>query len=97
MLFAYEVARHGARAPLKQYEVDFGTDFNRVQTQQLSQQGMRQRYLLGKYNRMRYIEQYQLLSPNYVPGEYKAVSTDVNRTIQSAYSEITGMYSPTSS
>ena len=53
---------------------------------------MRQRYLLGERNRQRYVEQYKFLSEKYVPEEIEIVSTDYYRTIQSAYSEINGMY-----
>ena len=44
LLFAFEFVRHGARAPLA-YADDFP-----VATEMLTTQGMRQRYLLGKYN-----------------------------------------------
>ena len=57
--------------------------------------GMRQRYLLGKMNRLRYVEQYKFLSPTVDQDELFITSTMTNRTIQSAYSEITGMYPPT--
>jgi hypothetical protein len=41
---------------------------------------------------MRYVEQYNFLSPTYVPEEIEIVSTDYYRTMQSAYSEINGLY-----
>ena len=55
---------------------------------------MRQRYLLGRYARERYIEDYKLLSPDLTPGEVYIQSTDVLRTIQSGYSELLGLYPP---
>ena len=55
---------------------------------------MRQRYLLGRYNRERYVEKYKFLSEDYVPSEFYMQSTDVNRTIQSGYSELMGLYPP---
>ena len=57
---------------------------------------MRQRYLLGRYNRQRYVDQYKFLSEQYNPNEFFIVSTDQNRTIQSGYSELMGLYPPES-
>lgn len=56
---------------------------------------MRQRFLLGAYNRQRYMEDYQLL--NRVEGDEEVLfmSTIVNRTMQSGYAEIMGMFPPT--
>ena len=50
--FVFELTRHGARAPSdtsEGYSVEEGM---------LTPQGMRQRYLLGQYNRKRYMEDY---------------------------------------
>jgi hypothetical protein len=82
ILYVFEINRHGARAPLK----DFGGQGFEVGQQQLTSAGMRQRYLLGKLNRMRYVEQYQFLSKTFNPSEIEVVSTDYYRTMQSAYS-----------
>mmetsp|Transcript_48256 Transcript_48256/g.65523 ORF Transcript_48256/g.65523 Transcript_48256/m.65523 type:complete len:131 (+) Transcript_48256:34-426(+) len=89
--FVFEVVRHGARAPID----DFGTITKfPVSAGQLTPQGMRQRFLLGAYHRERYTETYPLLNPIYDPEEVYVQSTDVNRTITSAYSELLGMYPP---
>ena len=77
MAFAFEMVRHGARAPLN---VAYTTNFT-VSTGMLTPQGMRQRYLLGRYARERYTEKYQLLDPDFVEGQIYIQSTDVNRTI----------------
>ena len=53
---------------------------------------MRQRYLLGKYDRKKYIEDHKLLSENFSPEEIYIQSTLVNRTIQSAYSQFSGFF-----
>jgi hypothetical protein len=49
LLFVFEIVRHGARAPLKEDKLfpikPLGT---------LTPQGMRQRYLLGRYNLYKY-------------------------------------------
>ena len=77
MAFAYLQSRHGARAPtvegsnIKLFLDLFLDDVQqfKVGNDMLTAQGMRQRYLKGRKNRERYIEQYFLLSPEYVPGE----------------------------
>ena len=46
LVHVFEVVRHGARAPLVLSE---GSDFP-VQQEMLTPMGMRQRYLLGRYN-----------------------------------------------
>lgn len=51
-----------------------------VQSDMLTPQGMRQRYLKGRYNRSRYIEQYGLLSAEFTPGEIYVQSTNFERT-----------------
>ena len=53
--FAYELTRHGARAPTD------SNDGYTVGPGMLTPQGMRQRYLLGAYNRKRYSETYDLI------------------------------------
>ena len=53
---------------------------------------MRQRYLLGAHNRKRYTETYPFLSSEYNPKEFYIQSTNVNRTLQSGYSELLGLF-----
>lgn len=83
--FVQEIVRHGARAPYKDPE-----GFP-VAGEQLTPQGMRQRYLLGQYNRQKYIEEYELLSTS---DEIYVQTTSYERTFQSAYSEMMGMFPP---
>ena len=54
MAFVFEFVRHGARAPLERKD----TDLFSVSRSQLTPEGMRQRYLLGRYNRERYTKHY---------------------------------------
>lgn len=61
--FVFQMVRHGARAPLfpqppNVFKVAGGC---------LTAEGMRQRLLLGKYHRERYIEQYNLLDETFNP------------------------------
>lgn len=89
--FVFELTRHGARAPTGQstgYTIEEG---------ELTPQGMRQRYLLGKHNRQRYVDDYELLDGGVYGAseEMLLASTLVNRTMQSMYSELMGMFPPT--
>jgi hypothetical protein len=86
----YELVRHGARAPLSSEDK---TKFT-VSEGMLTESGMRQRMLVGFYNRQRYIEEFKLLDETYNPNQIFMLSTDVFRTIQSAYSELMGLYPP---
>lgn len=93
MAFVFEVVRHGARNTYDTDE-DWYTQGFSVPVEQLTPTGMRQRYLLGKHAREKYTEQYDLFSPDFVEGEVYVQSTDVNRTMQSGYSELMGIYPP---
>ncbi|CDW71215.1 major acid phosphatase map (histidine-acid phosphatase) [Stylonychia lemnae] len=88
--FVFEIVRHGARAPLLE-EPD---GFFKVKAGMLTAQGMRQRYLLGRLNRDRYIDQYGLIDKDYNPKQILITSTNYLRTIQSSYSEMMGLYPP---
>ena len=50
--------------------------------------------MLGKKNRQRYVDEYSMLDPQYNPFQILVKSTDIERTIQSSYSELLGMYQP---
>ena len=91
--FVFECVRHGARAPITDTEL---SAFLPTTKGGLTPEGKRQRYLLGKHSRTRYTIDNDLLSPNYSPEEVWLQSTDVQRTMQSGYSEIMGMYPPNS-
>jgi hypothetical protein len=57
LAFVYELVRHGARAPIVAEPEGY---FN-VKMGLLTETGMRQRYMLGRYNRQRYIDREGLL------------------------------------
>ena len=84
--------RHGARAPVENRDVDEYPET--VSEGILTPEGMRQRYLLGRYNRERFIENTDFISKTYKPNEIYMQSTNVNRTMQSGYSELMGLYPP---
>lgn len=87
------MTRHGARAP-----TDTGSGYQ-VEGGMLTASGMRQRFLLGTYNRARYVSRYGLISENSEIGASQVYmeSTIVNRTMQSGYSELMGLFPPSSS
>ncbi len=91
--FVFEMFRHGARSPwngLNASNVDvLGQKWNGPG--ELTAVGMREHFLLGYRNRMVYGN---FLSSNYKVNEIYAISTDVNRTIMSANSQIQGIYQP---
>jgi len=92
LAFVFELVRHGARAPYEQMDIEEFPET--VSAGILTPEGMRQRYLLGRRNRQRFVEKYNFLSESYNPDEIYMQSTNVNRTIQSGYSELMGLYPP---
>ena len=81
--FVFELVRHGARVNFVEPWISM---FGDLGSGNLTPSGMRQRHLLGRYNRQRYTETYPLYSPDYIPGEVYMQSTNVLRTLQSGYS-----------
>ena len=73
MLFTFEINRHGARAPF--WDDPRALDGFVEGPEELTAQGMRQRYLLGKYQKRKY-------------EQIIVQSTDVYRTLQSAYAQM---------
>lgn len=85
--------RHGARTPLHcNWNCE---EFKKsgLLNGYLTPTGMRQHYVLGQWLRKRYIEDMKFLSDYYNETEIFIDSTDVNRTIMSAQSNLQGMYS----
>jgi len=78
-----EVFRHGARGPI----FDFTNVWNK-KLGELTGVGMRMHYLLGAALK----DRYPTLFDKYDPAKIILRSTDVNRTIMSAYSQLYGIY-----
>ena len=78
--------RHGARYYLNDYY-----DSNRTYWGELSAGGMRQHQKFGEMLRRDYIDRH-FLSDNYNESEVQIYSTDRNRTLMSALSQLYGMY-----
>lgn len=87
-IMVIELFRHGARAPYGD-----SWDINKAWTDrigELTSAGMRMHYLLGKT----LAQEYSHLLATYDPKQISIFSSDVNRTIMSAYSQLFGMFSP---
>lgn len=85
-----EVCRHGARGPIGEYTFEDG--LWPWGLGQLTPTGARMHYLNGYQFRRRYIVQHQLFGPFYDPEEVYIRSTDVNRTLMSAQSQLYGLF-----
>jgi len=95
--------RHGARAP---WSPNGGVDpitkkdilgevwDHNPGDSELTPMGIRQQYLLGYQLRSKYVDQLKFLSSSYTPTEILIFSTDINRTIMSAQSQLFGLYPP---
>lgn len=89
------VYRHGARSPRAIYpndphQVDFWPDG----LGRLTQYGMRLEYNLGKFFRERYVVQNKLINEQYRHKDVYIRSSDVERCIESAESQLAGLYPP---
>ena len=92
LLFVLEHFRHGARGPYKSFNYNEWKDFLNEEWKgagELTQLGMRQHYLLGYSVRNKYKN---FISKEFNQNEIFIISTDVNRTLMSVYSNLLGMY-----
>ena len=93
LLHVIELCRHGARSPIHFQPWDNSTVWPEGKGQ-LTPAGMRQHFLIGHELRNRYIINTPLLSANFTQQEISIFSSDVNRTLQSAVSQMQGLYPP---
>ncbi|CEL91772.1 unnamed protein product [Vitrella brassicaformis CCMP3155] len=96
LVFAVEICRHGARAPMEEFTGDKENKLNNWLggRSYLTQVGEVQHWLLGPILRDRYVKQYNLLSPTYAPGEIYIRSSAIWRTVMSAQAQMAGLYPP---
>ena len=83
-----EIYRHGAREPI----FDYWNAPSFKLPGELTSVGMRQHFILGAELRKEYIENQEFLSSFYDPREIYVRSSDYNRTIMSALSQLSGLY-----
>ena len=92
--FVFSLFRHGVRAPYKNITEDskdiFGEQWSGIK--ELTGVGLRQHYLLGRRNRIRYINESNLLSDTFKTREILIYATDTNRTILSVNAQMQGLY-----
>jgi len=88
LLMVLEIFRHGAREPV----YDYWNARSFREFGELTSVGMHQHYVLGQYIRQHYINTLHFLSPRHEPEEFYVRSTDLNRTIVSAISQLYGLF-----
>ena len=95
LVFLLTLFRHGARSPKKYYDELLHLDYLFEKWDnpgELTPTGRRMLYALGLRNREIYINQKHFLSEKYDPHEILVYSTDYDRTLESAASQLQGLY-----
>ncbi|OMJ92828.1 hypothetical protein SteCoe_4372 [Stentor coeruleus] len=85
-----QIARHGARSPLKKYSWDKSPW--EVNLGELTREGSFQHYIIGKEFRERYIIKHHLINSTLFLPEVYIRSTDYHRTIMSAQAQMMGFF-----
>lgn len=94
LLFAAELCRHGDRTPLDEFPADALPASKWPEgVGQLTAIGMRAHYNLGTRLRARYVDT-GFLPPAYNVRDVYIRSTDIDRTLMSAVSQMAGLYPP---
>ncbi|KAI0215767.1 Prostatic acid phosphatase [Lamellibrachia satsuma] len=97
VVLAHVLYRHGDRSPINPFQTDAYKNSWPQGYGQLSTIGMRQQYHLGQYLRQRYMLDHNLLNMTYIRDQIYVRSTDMERTLMSAYCNLAGLYPPTGS
>lgn len=92
VIFAIEMTRNGATAPMKFYPWDEGVWS--VSPGELTPAGLRQQYLVGTQMRYQYVTQQSLITTNASLSQVYILSTDTGRTLMSAQAQALGIYPP---
>ena len=93
LIFVYSHFTSGASAPSLNNDNNkdiFGTEW--MNPGELTNIGERMHYILGMYNKERYIKNNTLLNANFDPHEIYIVTFDWNRTVESVLAQINGMF-----
>ena len=91
LILVIEVTRHGARSPIGPPDTWLNTTWD-IGPGQLTNIGERQQYLNGAKLRKMYIEDAQFLPDQFDPKYFYVKSSDFNRTVMSAISQMQGLY-----
>ena len=94
LIFVQTFFRHGARAPIKLNNDSLDLlGVKWTNPGELTPIGKRMEYILGLYNRKRYITgKVPFLSKKFDPHELVVYSSDINRTLLSVTSQLQGLY-----
>lgn len=93
--WSFELFLHGASTPnhlSEEYKDLFNHEW--IGQNELTGVGLRQSFLVGYRDRLRYIEEKQLITSSYDPRDILVLSTETNRTIMSSYANIHGLFIP---
>ena len=95
VVFVTEVCRHGSRAPSNPELCPWDEDGRWDNSWgELTAVGMRMHFLLGSELRRRYVLNHPVIGPQYNSTQIYVRSTDYNRTIMSAQSQLMGLFPP---
>jgi len=89
------IFRHGARTPINHFEIvkDLFFPFHHGE---VTPNGLRQHYLLGRFLRQRYIEnknpEMNILKKNFLKNDIKIYSQNMQRTVNSAVAHLSGLF-----
>jgi len=94
LVFTMLITRHGARSPTDQVPSDASitSDSFKIYLGDLTHSGERQHYLEGTKFKKIYAEDEEIIDKNFNPNEFYVESTDFNRTLMSAYSQMLGYF-----
>lgn len=93
LVLVQAVFRHGDRSPTHSFPNDRYAHYWPQGLGQLTKVGKQQEYRLGNFYKEKYIDT-AFLGPNYNHSEIHIRSTDVDRTLMSAYCVLSGMFPP---
>eukprot|EP00794_Sanderia_malayensis_P012890 gene12890-14216_t len=92
---AHVLYRHGDRTPVSTFPTDkYQESFWPDGFGRLTQRGMRMEYELGKFFRKRYVEDTKLVNSFYLHKEVYCRSSDQERCLMSAESQLAALYPP---
>lgn len=91
VIWVAEMSRHGSRAPVTFFPWDEDGRWGN-EPGELTCMGMRQHFLIGSELRQRYVVNQEVISGQFNESQVWLQSSDVNRTLMSAESQITGLF-----